>query len=332
MSLRMVPVGPAFQQLARTLRDLALALGKEARLAIEGGEAEVDNSVLQLLRDPLAHMVRNAVAHGIEPPDVRLSAGKDRCGQVQLCARHERGTLLIELTDDGAGLDRGLVRATARRCGLLSAESEVDDAQLHELVFEPGFSTAPTVTGASGRGVGLDVVRRNIAALRGSVSLSSTAGRGSRFTIRLPLTLAIIDGLIVRVSGESYIIPLESVLESAALPDAEARRDLAHGVTSLRGEGLPYVRLRRRFELDPGQPRREVVVVIKSEIGPAGLVVDAVLGQGQVVIKPLPKVLDRLGGVSAAAVLGDGSVAFILDPARLVRKEAPDARLVQASA
>jgi len=332
LSLRMVPVGPTFQQLARLVRDVALSLGKEARLTIEGEEAEVDNSVLQLLKDPLAHMVRNALDHGIEPPEARLAAGKDRCGQIRLRAAHERGALVIELTDDGGGLDRERVLGRARGRGLIGAEAEVDDARLHDLVFQPGFSTAERVTGVSGRGVGLDVVRRNIGALRGSVDLSSVPGRGSRFTIRLPLTLAIIDGLVVKVASESYIVPLETVIESAALPQAEANRGFSRGVLNLHGTSLPYVRLRHRFDLQSGHARKEIAIIVRSEIGPAGLVVDAVLGQSQIVIKPLPKVLDRLQGVVAAAVLGDGSVALILDPARLVQKEAPVAHLAQASA
>jgi len=332
LSLRMVPVGPTFQQLARLVRDVALSLGKEARLTIEGEDAEVDNSVLQLLKDPLAHMVRNALDHGIESPKARVAAGKDRCGQIRLRAAHERGALVIELTDDGAGLDRERVLGRARGRGLIGAEAEVDDARLHDLVFQPGFSTAETVTGVSGRGVGLDVVRRNIGALRGSVDLSSVPGRGSRFTIRLPLTLAIIDGLVVKVASDSYIVPLETVIESAALPHAEANRGLSRGVLNLHGTSLPYVRLRHRFALAAGHGRKEIAIIVRSEIGPAGLVVDAVLGQSQIVIKPLPKILDRLQGVSAAAVLGDGSVALILDPPRLVQEEAPDARAMQPGA
>ncbi len=332
LSLRMVPVGPTFQQLARLVRDLTLSLGKEARLTVEGSDVEVDNSVLQLLKDPLTHMVRNAVDHGIEPPETRVRAGKSRCGDVRLRAVHERGALVIVLEDDGGGLDRERVLARAHGRGLISAEADVDDARLHELVFEPGFSTADAVTGVSGRGVGLDVVRRNISALRGSVDLSSEAGRGSRLTIRLPLTLAIIDALIVRVGEESLVIPLEAVLESVAMPPAEAIRGLSRGVLSLREAALPYVRLREVYRLSGSRSHREIVVVVKSELGPAGLVVDAVQGQSQIVIKPLPKVFDRLRGVSAATVLGDGAVALILDPARLVEKEAPEASTAQAGA
>jgi two-component system, chemotaxis family, sensor kinase CheA len=322
LSLRMVSVGPTLRQLSRLVRDLALSLGKEADLEIEGADAEVDNSVLQLLKDPLTHMVRNAVDHGIESPDRRLERGKPRRGRIRLRASTERGALVVELSDDGEGLDRRRVLEKARERGLVSRDEVPGDARLHELVFEPGFSTAGHVTDLSGRGVGLDVVRRNVEALRGTVHLSSVPGSGSTVTLRLPLTLAIIEGLVVAVGSDVFVLPMDDVIESSALPRAEAERRLSHGVLSLRGGVHPYLRLRDLLQTDAPRTTREICVVVKAESGPAGLVVDAVLGQRQVVIRPLPKLLDRVQCASAAAVLGDGRLALILEPARCLAREA----------
>ena len=222
MKLRMVPVGPAFQQYARTVRDLSATHGKKVRLVVEEGDVEVDNSVLQLLRDPLTHMIRNAVDHGIETPEIRRSLGKQTTGQITLRAHHVAGTIVIDLEDDGAGLDRDRILATARALGRIAEGESPSEKELLDMIFEPGFSTAREVSEISGRGVGMDVVRRNIEALRGSVDISSTKGQGTRVTVRLPLTLAIIDGLLVRVSDQTYVIPLDSVVESLDLPE-EAR-------------------------------------------------------------------------------------------------------------
>jgi two-component system chemotaxis sensor kinase CheA len=323
MKLRMVPVGPSFQQLARTVRDMAQTLSREAHLEVVGGGVEIDNTVLQLLRDPLTHMVRNALDHGVETPAAREKLGKPRAGRISLrCARETSG-VVIELADDGAGINRERVVARARERGLLGEETAQSDAQLFALLFEPGFSTAESVSDVSGRGVGLDVVRRNIHALRGSISVASQPGHGTTFTIRLPLTLAIIDGLLVRVCDTTYVLPVDDIQESRAMPAEDAVRKEGRGVVNLRAMPLPYVRLRHIFEIEGPPPDREVLVVVAGQSGYFGLVVDAVSGEGQIVIKPLSKVFQRVGNVSATTVLANGQVALILDVGALLPTGVP---------
>jgi two-component system chemotaxis sensor kinase CheA len=319
MRARMVPVGPVFRQYARTVRDVAVAHGKQARLVVEGGEVEVDTALLEQLRDPLTHMLRNALDHGIEPPSLRRARGKDLCGTIRLCAVREAGNIVIELADDGAGLDvrRIAERAHAR---VPATESErPSEADARRLIFEPGFSTAERVTDLSGRGVGLDVVRRNVDALRGSVSVASRPGEGTTFTIRLPLTLAIIDGFGVGVGDETYVVPMDSVIECVELPESESRHE-ARGVINLRGEALPYLRLRHHFGLGGEAADRENLLVVQGEGGQAGLAVDALLGERQTVIKPLGVLFRGLTGISGSAVLGNGRVALILDVPALFRQ------------
>lgn len=323
MKLRMVPVGPAFQQLSRTVRDLARSLGKETRLEIVGADVEVDNAVLQLLRDPLTHMVRNALDHGIEMPDERIRRGKPRAGRITLRSTRETGAIVIELADDGAGIARERVLARARERGLVTEDAGMSDAQVFGLLFEAGFSTADAVSDVSGRGVGLDVVRRNIHSLRGTVGIASQPGRGTTVTIRLPLTLAIIEGLLVRVADTTYVLPIEEVTESLAMPEETSARDALHGVVSLRGKPLPYVRLRQAFHAHGETARREVLIVMTSATGQIGVVADSVSGQGQIVIKPLAKLFQGVRGISASTVLGDGQVALILDVEELTKTRVP---------
>lgn len=321
MRLRMVPVGPTFQQFRRTVRDLSRSLGKDAKLLVTGGEVEVDNSVLQMLRDPLNHMIRNALDHGIEAPQVREERGKPRSGRVLLRAHHDAGNIVIEVEDDGAGLDHEAVLAKARSHGLVAPDHRPSTTELQRLIFEPGFSTSQVVTDVSGRGVGMDVVRRNIEALRGTIVIASEGGRGTRFTVRLPLTLAIIEGLIVSVGEDTYVIPIDAVVETVELArDAPGRGD-GRGVLNLRGGSLPYVRLRQRFGVAGASPERENVVVLQHEGGQAGLVVDRIQGQRQTVIKPLAKVFQKVPGISASAILGNGRVALIMDVPGLLRAE-----------
>ncbi|MEE8367354.1 MAG: chemotaxis protein CheA, partial [Thermoanaerobaculia bacterium] len=321
MKLRMVPVGPSFQQYARTVRDLSLAKGKLAVLHIEGGDVEVDNSVLQLLKDPVSHMIRNALDHGIEQPAVRVKKGKPPKGTITLSARHVAGSIVIELSDDGKGLDRGKILAEARSRGLIGDQEEPSDFDLFQTVFEPGFSTAEKVTDLSGRGVGMDVVRRNIEALRGTVEIDSPPGHGTRVVIRLPLTLAIIEGLLVRAAEETFIVPLDSVVESLDLPmEARSGKD-DRGVISVRGRTLPWVRLRKLFDLVGPVAPRENLVVVQLAGREAGLVVDEVFGKSQTVIKPLAKIFQKLPGISGSAILGNGRVALILDVPGLLRRE-----------
>src|SRR5574341_930820 len=263
MKLRMVPVGPVFRQYIRTVRDIAQDLGKLARLSMEGEDVEVDVSVVEHLKDPLTHMIRNALDHGIESPEVRKAQGKDPSGLLTLKAFHEGANIVIQVIDDGAGLNRERIAANARAEGLVSEPEKLADQELYKLIFEPGFSTTEKVTDMSGRGVGMDVVRRNIEALRGSVGVESQLSKGTTVTIRLPLTLAIIEGFAVGVGDDTYVLPLHAVVECIEMPAAEKLHDNEQGVINLRGDPLPYVRLRDWFRLASRRPARENIVVIE---------------------------------------------------------------------
>jgi two-component system chemotaxis sensor kinase CheA len=312
MKARMEPLGPTFRRLARMVRDLAGALGKSARLVIEGGEVEVDTKVVELVRDPLTHLVRNALSHGLETPGERAERGKDPCGRIVTRAFRETGGIVIEVEDDGGGLSRERILRRAREKGLAMEAHERDEAELQRLIFSPGFSTAAAVTEVSGRGVGLDVVRRNVEALRGSVGVRSREGKGTTFTIRLPLSLAIIPGFAVESAGETYIVPLEAVLECLELPK-DGLEGREGGVGSLRGDSLPYLRLRERFDLPAEHPAREYVVVVQHEGKRLGLVVDGLLGESQTVLKPLGRPLGGVEGIAGSAILGSGRVALVVD-------------------
>jgi two-component system chemotaxis sensor kinase CheA len=327
MKVRMVPIGRTFQPFARTVRDLCLATGKQVRLEVSGEDVEVDTTVAEFIRDPLTHLVRNAMDHGIECAEVRRERGKDPTGTLVLRAFHETGTIVIQIVDDGGGLDRARILERARGRGLVGADAEPSDAELFLLIFEPGFSTAERITELSGRGVGMDVVKRNVEQLRGTITVDTSPGQGTTFTLRLPLTLSIIEGFSVGVGEETYVIPLENVLECVELPVVEYRPGRT-GLGNLRGEPLPYIRLREHFQLGGELPSRESIVVIGHGRGRAGLAVDRLLGQGQTVIKPLGKLCQGLPGVAGSTVLGDGRVALILDvPALLLQalKAAPSA-------
>jgi two-component system chemotaxis sensor kinase CheA len=317
MKARMVPIGSAFRRFVRTVRDLAQSHGKMARLVIEGAEVEVDTRVIEELSDPLMHMVRNALDHGIESPEERRGAGKDPTGTLILRAAHEGSSVVIQLVDDGAGLARDRIRRRARQHGLIGENDILSDAQLFELLFRPGFSTTEVVTDLSGRGVGMDVVRRNIEALHGTVSLESPSNGGTVVTIRLPLTLAIIQGFRVSMGNETYFIPIEHVVECVAMPESERVSRRNAGVISLRGEPLPY--LRYGGENDSAAVREHVVVVRDGE-DRAGLVVDAIFGEGQTVIKPLGVMFKEIPGVAGSAIQANGRVALILDVPGLLRR------------
>jgi two-component system chemotaxis sensor kinase CheA len=318
MSIRMVPVGPLFRQFVRPVRDLANSHGKLARLEVVGGDVEIDTTVLEQLKDPLLHLLRNAVDHGFEKPAVRESRGKNPCGLLRLTAAHSGGNIIVKLEDDGAGFDRTRILEKAKRLGLTSSKDEARDEDLYGLVFRAGFSTAESVTDLSGRGVGLDVVRRNIDNLRGTVEVSSVAGTGSTITIRLPLTLAIIDGFSVRVGSETFIVPLEHVTECTELPERQRSLE-ASGILNLRGTALPYVRLRRAFSLPGEAPKRENIVVVKVNEFHAGIAVDELLGGMQTVVKPLGRAFRGVPGISGSTVLGDGRVGLIIDVPGLLR-------------
>jgi two-component system chemotaxis sensor kinase CheA len=316
---RMVSMGPLFRQFVRTVRDVAKSHGKLAHLVIEGEDVEVDTSVIEHLKDPLLHMIRNAIDHGIEAPGLRKRKGKSPTGTVTVRAVHEGASIVIEVSDDGAGLDRERVAEVARKKGLAAEPEKMAERELFQLIFEPGFSTAGTVSDLSGRGVGMDVVRRNVQALRGNVSISSERGTGSTVHIRLPLTLAIIEGFGVGVGDESYVIPLDQVLECVELP-AEARdSDYGSGVMELRGEPVPYLQLRDHFQLEGARGARQNVVVVQHNAKRAGLTVDSLYGATQTVIKPLAHIFKDVPGVSGSAILGNGRVALILDVPALLR-------------
>lgn len=319
MKSRMVPIGPVFYQHVRTVRDLAQAQGKQARLVVEGGEVEVDTSVVERVRDPILHMVRNALDHGVEPPEARRAAGKDPVATLTLRAFHDAGSMVLEVCDDGAGLDRARIARKAAALGLLGDPERATDEELTQAIFAPGLSTSEAVTEVSGRGVGMDVVRRGVEALRGSATVSSAPGRGTTVTLRVPLTLAIIQGFRVGVGDQSYILPLDAVVECLELPAAGAEAE-ATGVVALRGKPLPFLRLRSLFGLPGACPRRENVVVMRHGTATAGLAVDALEGESSTVIKPLGAMFKDVPGVSGSSILGDGRVALILDVGGLLRE------------
>lgn len=323
VNARLVPVGPLFRQQSRTMRDMTKALQKRADLRLEGEDVEVDTLVVESLRDPLLHMVRNALDHGIESPEARRAAGKSEIGTITLRARHMAGQLIVEVSDDGAGLDREKIIARARERGLLSHDGRsLSESAVFDLIFEPGFSTSDKVTEISGRGVGMDIVRRGIQALRGRIGVESRLGAGTTITLRLPLTMAIIRGLGLTVAGHPYIVPLESVIECMDLREDVRQRRAESGVFELRGEPVPYVRMRPLFGIRGDAPDREGVVLVSSARGRAGIVADRIVGQQQVVIKPLDRMFEGLPGVSGSAVTHDGDVALILDVPTLVRHAA----------
>jgi two-component system, chemotaxis family, sensor kinase CheA len=312
MKIRMVPVGPTFHGLARSVRDAARKSGKLARMLVVGEDVEVDTTILEHIHDPLMHMIRNSVDHGLETPEVRRALGKDPSGKIILQAFHDSGNIVVQISDDGAGLDHERIVQHARKQGIIPEGVRLTEAEIHNLIFQPGFSTADKVSELSGRGVGLDVVRRNVNALSGAIQVVSRKGQGTTFTIRLPLTLAIIDGFAVKVGTETYVIPLSSVKECLELP-REKHLSEEGGVINLRGEALPYVRLRDLFGIAGPAPIREKIIVVEYQGGRAGLAADELLGEQQAVIKPLGRLFQGIRGVSGSTILGSGRVALILD-------------------
>jgi two-component system, chemotaxis family, sensor kinase CheA len=318
LQLRMVQIGETFNRFNRVVRDVSREIGKEIDLVITGAETELDKTVVEKIGDPLMHLVRNSMDHGIEPADAREAKGKPRRGTVELNAYHDSGSIVIEVIDDGGGLPRDKILAKAIDRGLVQPGQTLSDQEIINLIWEPGFSTAEQVTNLSGRGVGMDVVRRNIQSLRGNCDVSSIEGEGTTFTIRLPLTLAIIDGFLVGVGKSAYVIPLDMVIECIELKDNTADRDFLN----LRGEVLPFVRLREMFEIDGNRPIRENVVVVQYAGQKAGIVVDQLMGEFQTVIKPLSSIFRHLRGIGGSTILGSGEVALILDVHALIQRNA----------
>ena len=322
MGIRMLPIGSVFQRFPRLVRDLGQKLGKKVQLELVGEHTELDKTVLEKVGDPLVHLVRNAIDHGLETPERRRAAGKPETGTLRLTASHRGGNVVIEVSDDGAGLDRRAILAKARERGLVAPDAEPNDEEVAELIFKPGFSTAAVTTDVSGRGVGMDVVRRNVADLGGSVAIRSVPGQGSTFTITLPLTLAIIDGLTAAVGDERYIVPLASIVESVQLP-ADAVRGVIGGgeLFRFRDEYLPVIRLHEVFEIPGAVARIEegLMIVVEGDNSRVGLFVDGLVGQQQAVVKSLEANYRRVPGISGATILADGTVALIVDVAGLVR-------------
>ena len=319
LTLRMVQIGGTFNRFQRVVRDVSKELGKDIDLVISGADTELDKTVVEKIGDPLTHLVRNSMDHGIEAADVRLARGKPAKGTLKLNAYHDAGSIVIEVSDDGGGLNKERILKKAIERGLVSEGAVLSDKEIHNLIFEAGFSTADVVSNLSGRGVGMDVVRRNIEALRGTVDLDSVEGQGSTVHIRLPLTLAIIDGFLVGVGNATYVIPLDMVVEciqlSAADHDTSDKRYL-----NLRGEVLPYRRLREHFEVQGEAARRENIVVVRFGDEKVGLVVDTLLGEFQTVIKPLGSIFQHLQGIGGSTILGSGEVALILDVPGLMKQ------------
>jgi two-component system chemotaxis sensor kinase CheA len=315
LQLRMVKIGGTFNRFQRTVRDVSRELGKEIQLVVQGEDTELDKTVVEQIADPLTHLVRNAIDHGIEPADVRVARGKPAAGTVTLNAFHDSGSIVIEVSDDGGGLKRDKILAKATERGLIEEGRSLTDSEVFGFIFEAGFSTAESVTNLSGRGVGMDVVKRNITALRGTVGIQSEEGRGTTVTVRLPLTLAIINGFQVAVGKSSFVLPLDTIEECVEF-SAEAGHDFAN----LRGTVLPFVRLRDVFGTREPASRRQSIVVVKHAGQRAGLVVDALLGEFQTVIKPLGKLFRNVDCVSGSSILGNGEVALILDVPSLVNQ------------
>ncbi|MGA8740042.1 MAG: chemotaxis protein CheA [Terracidiphilus sp.] len=320
MNVRMMPIRGTFEKFRRLVHDLARDLGKNVDLTIEGADTELDKTVIDQLGDPLMHLIRNSMDHGIGSPQDRIARGKSAKATIHLSARYSGASVLIGVSDDGRGIDTGAVRSRAIERGFINSDTQLSDAEIQGLIFQPGFSTAKQVTDISGRGVGLDVVRRNVDKLRGSIEVASSPDMGTMVTLRLPLTLAIIDGLLV-VVGEAYIVlPLANTLECIELSRQQIDNANGKHLINVRGNIVPYIRLREHFDVTAALPDFEQVMLVDTEDGPYGLVVDHVLGNCQTMIKSLGRMYRHVQMVSGATILGNGTVALILDPHRLVQE------------
>jgi two-component system chemotaxis sensor kinase CheA len=322
MSIRMIPMSTVFSRFPRMLRDLAGKLGKKVDLVTHGEATELDKGLIEKITDPLTHLVRNSCDHGVELPQDRLARGKPETGTISLSASHQGGSVVIEVRDDGKGLSRPKLLAKARERGMHAPDS-LTDQEVWGLIFEPGFSTADVVTDVSGRGVGMDVVKRNITALKGSVEIDSAEGYGMSVKVRLPLTLAIMDGMSVGVGDEVYILPLASVVESFQVTDTTIKTIGGSGrVVQVRDEYMPVIELERVFDVPRFDFERvaNIMVVVEAEGGRVALLVDELLGQQQVVVKNLEANYRKVTDVSGATIMGDGRVALILDTGSLVRR------------
>ncbi|MDR3753007.1 MAG: chemotaxis protein CheA [Terracidiphilus sp.] len=319
MNIRMMPIRSTFEKFRRLVHDLARDLEKNVELTIEGADTELDKTVIEQLGDPLMHLIRNSMDHGIEPADVRAASGKLLTATIHLAARHSGASVLVTVTDDGRGIDADAVRRRAIERGLISVETQLTESQVFALLFEPGFSTAKQVTDVSGRGVGMDVVRQRVESLRGAVEVQSQPGQGTSVTLRLPLTMAIIDGLLVGVGDACFVLPLSITLECIELTRQDIARANGKHIANVRGELVPYIRLREHFRVRSRAPEIEQIMLVETGEGRFGFVVDQVLGNCQTVIKSLGRFYRQVQVVSGATILGNGTVALILDPERLIQ-------------
>ena len=319
LNIRMLPIGSTFSKFKRLVRDLSQGLSKEIELETFGAETELDKTVIEKLNDPLVHILRNSIDHGIETPDIRIAAGKPSTGIVCLGAVHSGDSVLITIKDDGAGLNRDAIRAKGIERGLLTATAEASDKEIFALIFAPGFSTASVVSNVSGRGVGMDVVKRGIQDLRGSIEVDSVQGKGTTIILKIPLTLAIIASLLVKIGDSHFVLPLATVEECVELTREDVKNAHGRNLAIVRGNLTPYISLREQFDIRGERPDIEQIVIVSVNGIRIGFVVDFVVGEHQTVIKPLGRLYQNIKGVSGATILGDGSVALILDPGVLTQ-------------
>jgi two-component system chemotaxis sensor kinase CheA len=319
MGIRMVPIGETFSRFERVVHDLSREKGKRVELNIAGGETELDKTLIDKISDPLIHLIRNSVDHGIGTPEEREASGKPPQGTLSLNAYHETGSIVIEVSDDGNGLDRDSIYAKALDLGMVKSEQVLSDDEIYQFIFQPGFSTAKEVSDISGRGVGMDVVKKNIESLRGTVVLESERGTGTTVRIHLPLTLAIIDGFMVKLAGAFYVLPLDMVTECTEVLKEELDSKEGGSYINLRGDVLPFMKMREFFRETGDEPAKAKVVVVEYARKKIGLVVDDLIGEFQTVIKPLGRIFSRLQWLSGSTILGTGEVAYILDIPKLIK-------------
>jgi two-component system chemotaxis sensor kinase CheA len=311
MSIRMVPIGTTFTSFKRLVHDLSAELGKKVELVAEGGETELDKTVIEKLNDPLVHIIRNSLDHGIETPEERKEHGKSETGTIRLSASQNGALVYVQIEDDGHGLDSDKIRSKAIARGIIGPDDNLSEQDLHRLIFAPGFSTKDAVTEVSGRGVGMDVVNRQMEMINGSVDVESSLGVYTQITLKIPLTLAIIDGLLVRIGNDSYVVPLSSVVGCMEYIRPEGKNE--QEIVIFHDRQLPFINMRRFFSVEGERPAIEQMVVVSVKDQQTGLLVDQVLGSNQTVVKPIGKLFRRAQGISSASILGDGSVALILD-------------------
>jgi len=319
LDIRMLPIGTTFSKFKRLVRDLSAELGKDIALVTEGAETELDKTVIERLDDPLVHLIRNSIDHGIESPEERRAANKSKSGTIRLSAAHKGANVVITVEDDGKGLDAEAIKSGAVEKGLIEQDAEMSESEIFDLIFAPGFSTSDRVTSVSGRGVGMDVVKRKIDALRGSIEISSEKAKGTTITLALPLTLAIIEGLLVETGKDPFVLPLSLVEECVELTKTDIANSHGRHMIPVRGELIPYVRLSEMFAMSGDKPFIEHIVIVHNDDHRIGIVVDKVIGEHQTVIKSLGKMYKDVEGISGATIMGDGRVALIVDVPKVIR-------------